>query len=245
MAFFQAKMCAVNPDTLFCKALNADQVTLYRTVEGHGCGQVAISSTYEKYAEDFAGFAVGDCADQGFKHSDGSKTLAIPIIGNVTMQLFDNVLKGEEVTLFQITGSECGQSTLPKKYESYAQKFDKELKEGTCAAQGYTVADGAKDINVPFIGTIHTAEFKKPALAAANDVVSLYQVEFGICAEVDVANQLEASILEKADKALTVGTCASAGYTKADGSKDINIPVVGDIKFSLYTKAKETLQMMI
>ena len=86
-------MCQLHPESLFCKAVSASQATLFRTVEGHGCGQITVSTDYEKYVEDFAGFAVGDCADQGFKHSDGSKTITVPIVGSLTVQLFDNVLE--------------------------------------------------------------------------------------------------------------------------------------------------------
>jgi len=86
------------------------------------------------------------------------------------------------VTLYALGKGECGQSTLPKKYESYAQKFDSDLKEGTCAAQGYTVPDGAKDIKVPFIGTIKTAEFKK-AVAVEDEMVTLYELAGSVCGQ--------------------------------------------------------------
>merc|ERR1712166_204247 len=76
-------------------------------------------------------------------------------------------------------GGQCGESTLPKKYESYAEKFDSDLKEGTCASQGYTVPEGSKDITVPFIGTIHTAQFEKPAVAA-DEQVTLYELAKGL-----------------------------------------------------------------
>lgn len=67
---------------------------------------------------------------------------------------------GDEVTLYKISGAECGQATLDKKYESYAVKFAG-LQEGTCASVGYTVADGTKSINVPVLGKITVATFKK------------------------------------------------------------------------------------
>ena len=76
-------------------------------------------------------------------------------------------------------------------------------------------------------------------------MVDLYQVEMGICAQASVPKMTE-TYIEKMDSKLTEGTCASAGYTKGDGEKDVKIPFIGDIKFALYTKAKtNNLQMMI
>merc|ERR1711968_390731 len=68
----------------------------------------------------------------------------------------------DEVTLFKISGEECGQATLDKKYESYAIKFAG-LKEGTCASVGFTVADGTKVIKVPVLGQITIGKYKKPS----------------------------------------------------------------------------------
>ena len=100
---FQQAQCALHPETLFCKAIAASQVNLYRTVEGHGCGQVAVSGDYEKYVEEFAGFSQGTCVDQGFKHADGTKTITVPIVGSVTVALYDNVLMADEmVTLYEL-----------------------------------------------------------------------------------------------------------------------------------------------
>ena len=43
-------------------------------------------------------------------------------------------------------------------------------------------------------------------------MVSLYQVEIGVCAETSVPKVSE-SLIEKFDSKLTEGTCATAGYT--------------------------------
>jgi hypothetical protein len=207
---FQQAQCAKFPETLFCKALASSQKTLYKEFEGKICGQAAISADYEKYVVDFAGFKEGTCADQGFSHADGSKTLNVPVVGEIDLALYDNVLAlegDEEVTLYQITGAECGQSTLPKKYESYAQDFDKELKEGLCADHGYTVPDGSKDIKVPFIGTIHTAEFKKSAERAAADQVTLFEIEKGLCGQASLDKAYEKYAEKFAN--LKEGTCAA------------------------------------
>jgi hypothetical protein len=70
----------------------------------------------------------------------------------------------------------------------------------------------------------------------AEDKVALHEVVDGICGEAAFDKNFE-SIVEKLDSKLVEGTCASAGYTKEDGSKDVKIPYFGDVTFSLFTKA--------
>merc|ERR1712166_782308 len=65
-----------------------------------------------------------------------------------------------QTSLYKISGGECGQATLDSEYASYAEKFAG-LTEGTCAAQGYTVGDGAQTLKVPVLGDITIAKFKK------------------------------------------------------------------------------------
>merc|ERR1712195_160457 len=108
---FQQAQCAMAPESLFCQALTSSQVNLYKELEGKVCAQAAISGDYEKYVEEFAGFSQGTCADQGFKHADGTKTMAVPIIGNITVALYDNVLKADQlVTVYEMAGTICGQA---------------------------------------------------------------------------------------------------------------------------------------
>eukprot|EP00656_Telonema_subtile_P007546 TRINITY_DN1353_c0_g2_i1.p1 TRINITY_DN1353_c0_g2~~TRINITY_DN1353_c0_g2_i1.p1 ORF type:complete len:485 (-),score=144.79 TRINITY_DN1353_c0_g2_i1:137-1591(-) len=68
-----------------------------------------------------------------------------------------------QTSLYKITSGECGQATLDAKYASYAEKFAG-LTAGTCASQGYTVADGTQSLNVPVLGAITIAKFKKPSV---------------------------------------------------------------------------------
>merc|ERR1711865_594222 len=63
-------------------------------------------------------------------------------------------------TLYKVSGDECGRATLDSKYASYAEKFAG-LTEGSCTAQGYTVADGTQTLKVPVLGDITIAKFKK------------------------------------------------------------------------------------
>lgn len=69
-------------------------------------------------------------------------------------------LREGDVTLYKLSGGECGQATLEKKYESYAIRFAG-LKEGTCKAEGYTIQDGSQTLQVPVLGEIAIAKFKR------------------------------------------------------------------------------------
>ena len=105
---FQQAQCAVTPETLFCKAIASSQVNLYKTMESKGCGQIVVSADYEKYVEEFAGFSEGTCADQGYKHADGTKSITVPIVGTVTVALYDNILEDVAmVSLYQVEYGIC------------------------------------------------------------------------------------------------------------------------------------------
>merc|ERR1711966_141138 len=65
-----------------------------------------------------------------------------------------------DATLYKISDGVCGQSTLDARYAKYAEEFAG-LKEGTCASQGYTVADGSQTLKVPVIGTVSVEKFKQ------------------------------------------------------------------------------------
>merc|ERR1719183_3081029 len=87
-----------------------------------------------------------------------------------------------DVTVYQIKDGECGQFALDEKYVKYATKFDSNLKEGTCASQGYTVADGTQTIKVPILGDITVDKFKKPSgVESPQADVTVYQIKDGEC----------------------------------------------------------------
>jgi len=152
------------------------------------CGQAVLDKKYEKYAEDFASLKEGTCADQGYTVDDGSKDIKVPFIGDIKVALYSKTAaqrKADKVVdLWFVKATECGQIGIAKKYETYVEDFDKQLKEGTCADQGYTVEQAHKDVTVPFIGNIEVAMFAKSAVKAVKDLsmVDLYQVELGVCA---------------------------------------------------------------
>merc|ERR1711959_251183 len=59
------------------------------------------------------------------------------------------------------TPPDCDQVDIPSQYADKARAFDKNLKEGTCASVGYTVADGTTTKTVPVLGKLTIKKFKK------------------------------------------------------------------------------------
>jgi hypothetical protein len=126
---------------------------------------------------------------------------------------------------------ECGQATIPVEYESYAEEFAG-LSKGECSDHGYTQADGSKNIQVPVIGDITIALFSKSSELKAGSV-DLYKIMAGECGQASVPTGYAQYAEEFAG--LEKGDCSDNGYTLADGSKTIHVPVIGDITVALYS----------
>merc|ERR1712070_542716 len=148
--------------------------------------------------------------------------------GNVTMYKIDSPVKGD-----------CGEASCPASEAHFPIKFGG-YKEGTCASVGYTVADGEKDFKVPIWGkTVVISLFKKPAeLEATDGNVTMYKIDSpvkGDCGEASCpASEAHFPIKFGGYKE---GTCASVGYTVADGEKDFKVPIWGKtVEIDLYKK---------
>merc|ERR1719498_1536842 len=62
-----------------------DTCFLYE-ISGSTCGQSSLDCKYSSYAKAFQkGLQDGKCADQGFTTQTGTKTLHVPIIGDITV----------------------------------------------------------------------------------------------------------------------------------------------------------------
>lgn len=257
--------------------------TLYK-ITGDECGQSTLDEKYAGYAKTFAGLSDGTCASQGYTVADGSQTLNVPVLGKITIakfkkatitvttQTFHVPLLGEvavsevktmeapanDMTLYKISGDECGQATLDEKYAKYAKTFAG-LSEGTCASKGYTAADGTQTMNVPILGKITIAKFKKSQLSvlvstlevpllgelailqvegiegspASDD--TLYKISDGMCGQATLDEKY--AKYAKKFAGLSDGTCSSQGYTVAAGTKSLNVPVLGKITVSMFKKA--------
>merc|ERR1711912_7874 len=129
----------------------ADTCSLYDISDGT-CGQSDLDCKYAPYAKDFqSGLKDGTCADQGYTEPVGTQTIKVDAPAD-TCHLYD------------ISDGTCGQSDLDCKYAPYAKDFQSGLKDGTCAAQGYTVPDGTQTLHVPFIGDITISKYNKTAV---------------------------------------------------------------------------------
>jgi len=84
------------------------------------------------------------------------------MIGDVTISMYKkSALEADAVTLHQIVGFVCGQTSVDKKFENILEKVDSKLTEGTCASAGYTQDDGEKDVALPFVGEVKFALYTK------------------------------------------------------------------------------------
>ena len=109
------------------------------------------------------------------------------------------------------------------------------MTEGTCSDQGYTVDDGTKAVEVPFVGPVNFARYTKPKEVGTN--ATLYRILEGECGDASIPAEYAKYVEEFAG--LQEGTCSAQGYTVVDGSKTMEIPMVGDVTLSLYSKASE------
>ena len=64
------------------------------------------------------------------------------------------------MTLYKITHGECGEATINSAYEKEAEEFAG-LSEGSCKDQGFTVLDGTKEMQVPFIGDVKVSLYSQ------------------------------------------------------------------------------------
>merc|ERR1719238_2330229 len=142
-------------------------------------------------------------------------------------------------SLYAISGDTCGQSDLDCKYTTYAKAFQKDLKDGKCADQGYTKQTGTKTIKVPVIGDITVTEYSKPSMMI-QDTCSLYAISGDTCGQSDL-DCTYTKYAKLAEKSLKDGTCASQGYTVKKSTTSKSYPVIGSITITEYTKPAEQL----
>merc|ERR550539_31131 len=81
----------------------------------------------------------GTCAGQGYTVKGSTETKSYPIVGDITITKYTKPSLGDTCSLYAIDGATCGQSDLDCEYVKYAKLAQNNLKDGTCASQGYTV----------------------------------------------------------------------------------------------------------
>merc|ERR1719482_703175 len=158
-----------------------DTCSLYAiSKDSTSCGESELDCKYEKYAKAFQKeLQDGKCADHGYTKQTGTKTIKVPVIGDITMTQYSkpSEMVQETCSLYAISkdSTSCGESELDCKYEKYAKAFQKELQDGKCADHGYTKQTGTKTIKVPVIGDITVTQYSKPS-EMAQETCSLYAI---------------------------------------------------------------------
>merc|ERR1712217_912252 len=122
--------------------------------------------------------------DQGFTKQTGTKTIHVPVIGDISITEYGkpDIFAEGTCSLYEISGATCGQSDLDCKYSKYAKAFQKGLQDGKCADQGYTKQTRTKTMHVPVVGDITITEYSKPSIMAQG-TCSLYEVSGATCGE--------------------------------------------------------------
>jgi hypothetical protein len=126
---------------------------------------------------------------------------------------------GATTTLYTLeklaSTGDCDQVDIPSMSVKPAQAADKNLKVGTCASVGYSVADGTMTKKVPVLGTLTIKKFKKAALGAGAGPSGTYVgsksvlgVSITATVKVDDASTMDFSI----SGAATV-SCPGESYT--------------------------------
>merc|ERR1712217_914029 len=211
--------------------------SLYQ-ISGATCGQSDLDCKYSTYAKAFQkGLQNGKCADQGYTKQTGTKTINVPVIGDITVTEYSkaSMMVEDTCSLYQVSGDTCGQSDLDCKYTKYAKAFHKGLQDGKCADQGYTTQTGTKTLHVPVIGDITVTEYSKAGMMV-EDTCSLYEISGATCGQSDLACKYS-KYAKAFQKGLQDGKCADQGYTTQTGTKTLHVPVIGDITVTEYSKA--------
>merc|ERR1711934_689840 len=91
--------------------VQSSDAVLYK-VQGNVCGQVTIDAKYASEAEKFAGLKEGTCSSAGFTVADGTKSIKVPVIGNV------NVSKFKKASLMANPAISCLKSKCSSQYSS-------------------------------------------------------------------------------------------------------------------------------
>ena len=108
------------------------------------------------------------CAGFGFTAYDKTETHGFGPV-SMTLDLYNKPSLGAaaDTVMYTLEGvsstGDCAQFSLPSADVRAAQQVDANLKVGTCASVGYSVADGTASKSVPVLGTLTIYKYKKEA----------------------------------------------------------------------------------
>jgi len=141
-------------------------------------------------------------------------------------------------SVFQVKDSTCFETAIDCNYVGKAMAFDKDLQQGMCSDQGYTVQGQEFTKTIPFVGTLTITEYTMPAVkqdGVVADTCSVFQVKDSTCFE----TAIDCKYVGKAmafDKDLQQGVCSSQGYTVKGEETTKRVPVLGKLTITKYTK---------
>ena len=128
----------------------------YYRVEESICAQTCLNSTVGKFCPvaivaKAGKLTVGSCADVGYKVANGSTSHKAGPCGTLTFAMFTKATDLElvddtNVTIHKLNypqAGDCGQFDMPSKEAHFPVTFGG-FKNGNCATDGFTIADGTK-----------------------------------------------------------------------------------------------------
>merc|ERR1712048_1529371 len=161
----------------------------------------------------------GTCAAQGYTVATGETQKQSTPVGDIIITFYTQAAELEsqkDCTVYSIGDGKCGESTLNCLYVGPAKAFNKDLKDGTCADQGYTVATGETQTQSTPVGDIIITFYVKPSALESQKDCTLYSTGDGKCGESKL-NCLFVGPAKAFKPELQDGTCADQGYTVATG----------------------------
>merc|ERR1719453_2566596 len=172
--------------------------------------------------------------------ANGTISKKVPVIGTLTIQKFKKAMfdsTGANTTMYTLeqaaTSGDCGQVDIPSVDMKPAQVFDKNLKVGTCASVGYSVADGTISKKVPVLGTLTIKKFKKAALSAGAGPSGTYMGSMNV-------NNKSVNATVKIDDASTMDFLISGPFKVSCPGQSYTLSSSGAVSRIVLPRAKDS-----
>eukprot|EP00657_Telonema_sp_P-1_P009610 TRINITY_DN3845_c0_g1_i6.p1 TRINITY_DN3845_c0_g1~~TRINITY_DN3845_c0_g1_i6.p1 ORF type:complete len:403 (-),score=133.82 TRINITY_DN3845_c0_g1_i6:394-1602(-) len=128
--------------------VGGDVTSLYK-IAGDECGQATIDSKFSPLLQK-AGLTVGTCASQGYTVTAGSRTMTLPLVGDVTLTEF----KKSTVNVFDVNAECASDADCPSSYCQHGfchGCFDKCcLTDTDCTKKGMTYCQNDSTKSPPY-----------------------------------------------------------------------------------------------
>ena len=207
------------------------------------CAQLCLNSTLVPLVINIPGVSEQTCASLGFTILERTETLegqTMDIYKKPTTTTTINLLSADPcVTLYKISGIECGQLCVSSDKVTFLVKFGG-VTQGSCGAQGYSVYEKSQNIDAGPFGSIKVDVYLKPTinLLSADPCVTLYKISGSECGQLCVSSDKVTYLVEFGG--VTQGTCDTQGYSVYEKSQNIDAGPFGSIKVDVYLKPKPT-----